>query len=246
MPDHVPRGRRYSEHEVSVILQKAAELQMRTHERADASGEGMSLAELESIATEAGMSVEHVRLAAMQLATRPERSVSRTLLGAPMRVTVERDVAGELPASALEQVTNVIRRRLGSGRAGQVSAVGRSLLWTQDTLSGSITISVSPERGRTVIQVNQHLADFATAMLTIAGTGGLLGGGASTIALGAVVVMTGPLALGVTAAAMGGSYLLGRRVFRWRTRTSERELHELAEEIAACVAEAVDAERRPE
>ena len=243
MSDDPPRARRYDEAEVSLILQKAAEMQMRTHERADgtAGARGMSLAELESIAAEAGLSPEHVRRAATQLATPPRRSLSQALLGAPVRVSVEREVEGELPASALEQVANVLRRHAGSARPGQLSVVGRTLMWTLDKAADSVSVSVSPHRGRTIIQVDHRLVDFATGTFVASGTGGVLASGAGVALLADAAAMSPPLALAITAVGVGASYLLGRGIVRWKARTTDHELHELAEVVAECVREAIDA-----
>jgi hypothetical protein len=54
--------------------------------------------------------------------------------------------------------------------------------------------------------------------------------------------MSGLAATGVGALAIGGTYLLGRRMVRRKVDTTGRELQALADVVAACVTEAIAAE----
>ena len=184
--------------------------------------------------------MEHVRRAATQLATRPAPLRAGGFVGAPTRLVVEREVPGELPASALEVVIDVLRRHVGS--EGRVVTTGRTLMWTVETLSTVITVSVSPRFGRTSIHVDNRLRDLAAEVFAIAGAGGLVAGGLGVIALMGTGVM-GPIAAGgLGALSMGAPYLLARGIYRRKVDTTEQELHDLADVVAACVVEAVAAE----
>ncbi len=243
MADDRVHVRRYTEQEVSLILQQAAEAQLRAPERGSgvAAREGMSLAELEAIAAEAGLDVEQVRRAATELTTRP--AAASGFVGAPTRMSVEREVPGELPASAHDLVTDAIRRHTGTGLDGEVTIAGRSLHWTLEGLSGWTTVSVSTRAGRTLVHVDRGLTGYAAALFVLLGVGGGITGGSSALALALGTAMTGLAATGVGAAVLGGSYLLGRGIYRRKAEAIEREIHLLADVVAASVAEAIEAER---
>ena len=126
-------GTSYSEDEVELILRRAAELQKQQPLPGDS--RSMSLAEIESVAVEAGLSQALVRRAATEIArpAEPEQS-SNGWLGGPTRLVVERIIEGEYPIEEFDHLLEIIR--FGSMGPGQISSVGRSLTW-QGALSAS-------------------------------------------------------------------------------------------------------------
>jgi hypothetical protein len=245
MNNDTPDERRYTEQEVGVILQTAAELQLRAAKGADdalGARDGLSLVELEAIAAEAGLDVALVRRAATRLGTQPPPPAGGGFVGTNTRITVERELPGELPASAFELVADVIRRHTGTAHDGKVTISARSLLWTLTELSGRTTVSVATRFGRTLVHVDRRLTDYAAGLFLLLGLGGSMAGGGGALALMLGTAMTGLAATGVGALAMGGTYLLGRRMVRRKVDASEREMHVLADVVAASVAEAIAAE----
>jgi hypothetical protein len=245
MSNDTPGERRYSEQEVGVILQTAAELQLRAAKGADdalVARDGLSLSELEAIAAEAGLDVALVRRAATRLPTRAEPARADGFFGAHTRITIEREVSGELRTSAFEFVADVIRRHTGTAHDGKVTLTDRSLLWTLTELSGRTTVSVSTRFGRTLVHVDRRLTDYAAGLFLLLGVGGGTVGGGGALALALGTAMSGLAATGVGALAIGGTYLLGRRMVRRKVDTTGRELQALADVVAACVTEAIAAE----
>ena len=142
--------RRYSEEEVGLILRRATEIQRAEPTAPDP--EGLTLAELEEIASEAGIDPALLRRAATELhSLRPATAASR-LAGAPLEIEIERVVEGEVPRDCLEElVPSIVAATPGRGTA---SAVGRSLTWSSQ--EGSSLIS------RFSIRVYFGIAGMAT------------------------------------------------------------------------------------
>ena len=112
-----PRGgRRFDDEEVSLILRRAAELQ---EAQPGAESSGMTLADLEEVAREAGLDPSLVRRAAAEVGdaggagspAAPLTGGSR-FLGAPTVLRAERIVDGELPVAEFEALLDEIRREI--------------------------------------------------------------------------------------------------------------------------------------
>lgn len=144
-----PEGRIFSEKEAGAILKRAAEL-------SGAAGPGpcgASLAEMERIAAEIGISPEHVRTAAAELS---EARGSRP--GGV--VDLERVVRGELSDEAWETIVGELRRTFGD--PGTVSQVGSAREWVLRQDGQSVNASVVSRHGRTRIQL---LANHTSGVL---------------------------------------------------------------------------------
>jgi hypothetical protein len=143
---------RYSEEEVGLILRRAADAQP---------GRTLTLAELEAVATEAGLSAAMVRRAATDLRSRPEPTVAPPdgAFG-PTMLVQERRVDGQLDASAWEELVAQIRRQLKVD--GGVEHLGRELVWSSNGRSGrDIRVQVTPRRGQTAIRVQERTGRLA-------------------------------------------------------------------------------------
>src|SRR5690349_21205597 len=119
-------NRRFNEKEVALIIKRASELQQ--SEATAESSTGLSLAELEQVAREAGLDPALVRRAAEDLDTRVTDQTPSRFLGAPTALRLERTIDGEVPVDEFEQLVLEIQRELG--QAGAASTIGRSLQWT--------------------------------------------------------------------------------------------------------------------
>jgi hypothetical protein len=122
--------RRYDDDEAAEIFQKAAE-GPQSLPSATASGEGMTLAELQDIARQAGISPDAVASAARALEMRPQAGVRRYLA---MPVGVERaiDLPRKLTEAEWEQL--VVRLRETFNAPGVVSANGSFRQWSNGNL----------------------------------------------------------------------------------------------------------------
>jgi hypothetical protein len=238
-----PSARRFDDEEVSVILKRAAEMQ----EAQSGTSAGMTLADLEEVAREAGLDPALVRRAAADLELTGGRGVEPAragFLGAPTRLRYERVVDGELAADDYEAVVDEIRRTLDD--MGLVSTLGRTLAWRTTPGSGrrqarvrEVSVTVVARGGKTGIRVEEAATSLAGGLF--GGLMGGLGGGGGGIAMGiGVGVFHSPLAAaGLWAACIAGGYGLARTVFRAAIRERSRTLDGLADRLVAIVDESV-------
>ena len=146
--------RRYNQAEVDTILRRAADLQGQANE-------GASLAEIEKIASEAGISTALVQRAARELSERaPIRARRSVVFGGPTRTSVVRTVDAAWPVDRFDELLPVLRQ-LGEG-AGDAAVVGRTLTFTTKAKGGKVTAEVTVLDGRTTLQVESDLREYAT------------------------------------------------------------------------------------
>lgn len=236
-----PAPRRYSERETSLLLRRAAELQQEEPTRGAARA-GLTLSELEEIATEAGIDPRYLRRAAGELEAGAGGTLWSKVTGAPVAFVLERTVEGEFPESEFEELVPLISSTtLGQGTA---STVGRTLTWTSrsDTNTSSQQVLVSSRNGRTVIRIEERLGGLAGALfggIMAGGTGLGIGGGATLGgALGSVA-----FAVAAPVTVLAGSYIVARSVFASRVREHRASMEGLLHRIVERVEAAVDRRR---
>ncbi|HEU4642164.1 MAG TPA: hypothetical protein VFS44_06880, partial [Gemmatimonadaceae bacterium] len=105
-----PGVRRYTDREVRLILKSAVELQQRGADGDQPSG-GLSLAELEQVAAEAGIDPAVVRRAASALDTAGAPDGANPFLGGPTEIVVERIVDAPVDAADFEGLLGAVRAR---------------------------------------------------------------------------------------------------------------------------------------
>jgi hypothetical protein len=171
--------RRYDDDEVAEIFRKAAEgPQALPHQLASESG--MTLAELQDIGREAGLSPDAVASAARSLAIRPQAGVRRYLA---MPIQVERTI--ELPRRLTEAEWEqlVVRLRETFNARGAVSANGSFRQWTNGNLQALLEPTPSGNRLRLTttkassifsMNVGAGLMGFSALLATIDGIAGHL------------------------------------------------------------------------
>jgi hypothetical protein len=236
-PGGDPSLRRYDDGEVRELLARAARVQVRRP--TPRAVQGMTLAELEEVAAEAGIDVAELRQAARELDAErrmlPTGAASR-LAGAPLRVHAERVLPFELDDDALGALVDALSA--GAGQAGDASLIGRTLIWQSQAASGRRTtarIAVRP--GSTHIRVEERYGEIAGGLFggVLGGVGGGVGIGAGTAigaTLGSTVLMFGfPLAI------IGGSYAACRYGFAAYVRRRARSLNDLCEQLADAAAQ---------
>ncbi len=238
--------RRYGDREVAMILKRSAELQEAPHAvRGDPSG--LSLADLEAAAAEAGLDPALVRRAAAEHDAVAPQPVN-PLLGAPTALALERVVEGEVPDDRYQALVAIIRDALGD--AGLVSTIGRSLMWTampaRQGQGRSTRVTITSSGGRTVIRMEEGFSQLAGGLF-----GGMMGGiGGAGLGLTTAMVATQPgliavAAVGGLGAVLSMSYLAARALFGRTTKRRTRELGQLADRLVACIAENARTEYTP-
>ena len=226
-------SRRYNEKEVADIIRRASELQLQTTSE---SSTGMSLAELEQVAREAGLDPALVRRAATDLDTSVSDERPSVFLGAPTALRLERTLDGEIPAEEYEPMVLEMQHRLGL--VGSATTLGRSLQWTVQSVdrrrvsTRTVQIIVTPRNGRTTIRIEERLGGLAGGLFggLMGGLGGGSGGIAAGIGLGAL--HSGLAFAGIWGAVIAGSYTLARTIYRHIVRERGERLQELMGQLA--------------
>ena len=158
-------SRRFNEKEVALIIKRASELQQ--NETTAESSTGMSLAELEQVAREAGLDPELVRRAAADLDTRVTDQTPNRFLGAPTVLRLERTIDGEVPADEYEPMVLEMQRLLGG--VSTASTLGRTL---QFSLAGgdrrhasgrAVQVTVTPRSSTTTTPVSARIPVLVTS-----------------------------------------------------------------------------------
>ena len=167
-------SRRFNEKEVALIIKRASELQQM--ESTAESSTGMSLAELEQVAREAGLDPELVRRAAVDLDTRvTDQKPNRC----PRRA--DRVCASSARSTARCPPTSTSRwcSRCSACWAGWASAstLGRTLQFSMTGVrrrhasERAVQVTVTPRNGRTTIRIEEPLGPLAGGLF-----GGVMGG----------------------------------------------------------------------
>jgi len=238
MNDQLPGPRRYTEEEVGLILQRATEMQRAEPTALDPAG--LTLAELEEIAAEAGIDPGLLRHAANELdVLQPIPTMGSRLAGAPVAIDIERVINGELPHERLEELVTTIQS--ATAGHGTASAVGRTLTWSSTTGS-SITerqVLVSVRDRQTLIRIQENFGGLAASLFggIMGGVGGGVGfglGGGLSAALG---LGAGLIALPLTTVA--GSYFLARAIYKSQVRRRQAAAHALVDRLAEQVESAI-------
>ncbi len=241
-------SRRYSDQEVRELLKRAADLESEGKALPSPS-RGPTLEELEEIAAEAGINPLALRQAAQELQGRGRAAVaaqpgtSARILGGSLSTELEWTVQGEASPETLESLIPFIQG--AADLPGQSSLLGRTLSWNSNNpqASRSLTVTVSVGRGSTRISVEERYGNLAGGLF-----GGIIGGVGGGVGLG-VGLPVGLGALGSAffaavfpVAAIGGSFLLSRRIFGAFVRKRRDTLERLLDDLAAVVEDGVEEE----
>ncbi|MEE8061790.1 MAG: hypothetical protein V3T16_08155 [Gemmatimonadales bacterium] len=237
---NLPAPRHYSDDEIALILKRATEMQ-----RAEPNIEsptGLTLAELEGIAVEAGIDPGLLRRAASELDHDGPSTLGSQLAGAPLMIRLERVVPGEFPGSRLDELVPVIQ--VATAGQGTASAIGQTLTWSSraDNNTSSQQVLVSSKNGETLIRIEERYSGLAGALF-----GGIVGGFGGGVGLGVGGGVGG--AIGSVAFALiwpvviiAGSYAAARAIFQGqvnkRRRAAEALMNELVERVQHGIGEA--------
>ncbi|MGE0555313.1 MAG: hypothetical protein AB7R55_17930 [Gemmatimonadales bacterium] len=219
-------ARRFTDQEVALVLKRAAEAEER---RALSSAKGLTLAELQDIAREVGLSPEAIEEAVTGLATR-RRSQAPELLGAPLGAKVARGVPGQLDQEALRQLIRVVEDRLDA--TGTVTDALGTVRWTRaphgDRFEATTQVSISQAANETQIHVTQRYPGRLRAILhLLPGAWGAMIGGA--VAASTVTVPGAGIALALGSAALGIG--IGRAIWQTIARRATARVDSLSADL---------------
>ncbi len=213
--------RRYDENETAEIFARAAEARPAT-QRALPSGEGLTLAELQEIGRQAGMSLEHVADAARAL-DRPAQPAPSRVLG--IAIGVGRTVQLDRRLSDAEWERLVVLLRDTFQARGALRTDGSLRQWTNGNLQVLVEPGGSGDRVRLKTR-NATAQGFLVAGMSIVGFSGFMTAlGAATGVLG----QPGYLASFAPIAAMGlASIGVGVARLRGWARTRQEQMDAIA------------------
>ena len=168
-----------------------------------------------------------LRQAAVELESRGVATVGSRLAGAPMTISLERVIPGELPPEDLDELIPLIQT--AAAGHGTASAVGGTLSWASHSEgnTSSQQVLVTSIDGHTFIRIEERLGDLAWTWI-----GGIVGGVGGGVGLGVGVgvgAALGSVALAVAfpVAVIGGSYILARQIFVRQVEKKRRAAEEL-------------------
>lgn len=226
-------ARRFNESDTDAILRRAAELSTGGEE--SPAGRGLTIEEMEALASDAGLDPELVRRAAREVSVRRAQAAS-PWAGAPRRIVIEQEIDRELTEELWESMVGEIRQTIGD--IGLVSQVGRTRTWAMVPAAPRgptirmVSLTATRHGGKTTIRLDEQLNQLAGALF-----GGIVGGfgGGSTgisIGIGMGAFHSPALAVGLVLTNLIASYGLARRLFIRAYRKRSDELAELAVRLA--------------
>lgn len=213
MTDREHPRRVYGDEEIGRILKRATELQ---HREPTAGAAGVTLAELEEIAAEAGIDPAYLRRAAMELETRPDDpTLWSWLAGDELDLVREVTLPGELDQADFERLVAVIQA--ASREHGQPSLLGRTLTWRAESSSKTraTQIVASSRDGETTIRIEENLGQMASGLFGGVTVGAGVGVGVGVgLPIGLKVLGSVLFATAAPLASVALGYMASRALYR--------------------------------
>jgi predicted lipid-binding transport protein (Tim44 family) len=167
-------------------------------------------------------------------------------LGSSTRLIVERTARAEF--NDVDAVVLVEAIRSAVGNIGQVNRLGRELSWQTVPFGGraarQVFVSLMPAGGATRIRLEEDLRPLVGQYF--GGLIGGVGGGSMGLWMGiGMGVLHSPLAaMGLGATAIGGTYILARRLLRGQNRKRSTQLETLADRLVTYLEDPARPSRR--
>jgi len=227
------RERRYTEEELALILNRAAERQ----EGVLASAPRYTLADIQEIAAGAGIAPDHVASVAASLGDQPA-STTGGVLGAPHRFRFDESIEGEVTDEVIGELFDLVRRTLGL--QGEVTVALGTVEWKSQDAFGTMYVSVARRGGRTRIGILSARSDAVALTWTAGGVGTFFGSLAIGMALVSTVGLAGPLAaIAGVGLASGTAWAAMRAAWRRYARRVVGRTETLGSALAATARQAV-------
>jgi hypothetical protein len=227
MANQAETERRYSDKQLALILKLAAERQAASSRPDD---QGLTLAEIQQIAADAGIDPQYVTdaIAALEAHQEPGRP---SLLGAPTKYLFDRTIRGEASKAELSEMIELISQV--TGIQGQTSQVFDSVEWrAKDIWDRHLYVTIRSQKGQTKIKVLGHW--WGPALMTYLLTG--LGTLPVILGLGSIIGPESSVAVAaVVAAGIGASYLTARTIWQRIARKAKGRLTELVRQMEEIV-----------
>jgi hypothetical protein len=240
--------RLYDDDTAGQVLRRAAELQHESHVPAHAGG-GLSAADLEQIATEAGIDPAFVRQAMVEArVSSPETDRSR--LFGEVRILESLEVLeGEVSSDSMDRMLEEVQRAFADG--GTVTRTGRSATWSPSTRLASsrlssLVVAITARDGQTEVRITERLDNLSMALFVGLGFGGSAVGVAISGAVG-MGEFGNPLVFAAMAVtAVTGFVGAARTLYTRSARKRRRELQRLLGRLVDVSMSGPDLEAIPE
>jgi hypothetical protein len=215
---------RYSDEDFALILRKAGELQ---HLPAEDRTSGLTLAEMKSVASEAGIDPALIERAAALMPRAAPQSVGERLIGGPVKYWLERSVPGEPSEEQMARLVPAIRAAYQ--HFGAVEESSSSVAWRTVGEASQVFVTATREGEATRLRVTADrgggllLTGFLNVMagVVVAGiTGAIIDPASNTVG---ALIMGGGLAGGLT---------MARTMWSMSTRSMRAKLDAVMDDLA--------------
>jgi hypothetical protein len=198
--------RRYSDQEFALILREAGELRKVRSERRG-SREGLTLAEMQDIAREAGIDPDLVARAAA-LVPEHRLSLAARIFGGPGQYRMVGRVPGEIPEEEMGRILETIREVLR--HQGVANKVLDTLEWKTVGETSAVCVNVSARDGDTRLEVTVDRTGSGILTYLFPSVAGLLG----TVILASIYQPSTVIDVAtIVIATFGSAGLLARTIF---------------------------------
>ncbi len=226
--------RRYSEDEFAIILRKASEIQLSGGGSSKpSSSSGLTLDEIRSIATEAGIDAEAVTRAASVMGAMEwdERTgLAAKIFGGPGKFHLDCEIPGRIPAEEMARILGEIRR--AAEHQGEANEILGGMEWKTVGDLSAINVNISPRGDSTSIQIvgNRDAAGGVTFIFPMAAAAILVG------ALGAAFEPTSAAGIiSLVSGTLGAGFLTARTIWASGTRKFRNRLTRLMDAVTTTV-----------
>lgn len=225
--------RRFTDREVALILRRASELEKAGRE-GSATGRGLSLADLQEIASEAGINPDLIGQAVAELESR--RGLDPVSLLGPATVAREtRAVPATVSEDLLAELIRIIDQEVED--QGTVQEALGAVRWTGKGRFLSTQVSLEPSEEETLVRVEERYTDALRAMLhAIPASYGLI--------LGLPIFLEGlnlgtPLSVVLALVSGAAGWTLGDGIWRGLAKKSRLRVGRLAEKLSRVASKAL-------
>jgi hypothetical protein len=229
-----PNKRRYSEEEFALILRKASEIQLSSGSRSSRSGTGgLTLEEIRSIATEAGIDPEAVTRAASVLGAMEwdeKAGLAAAIFGGPGKFHLNCELPGRLPPEEMGRILEQIRR--AAEHQGDAAEVLGGVEWKTVGELSAINVNISPRGDSTSIQIvgDRSGAGFVTFTFPMVAAAFLV------VASGTVFEPTSAAGIiSLVAGTLGAGFLTARTLWVAGSNRFRKRLTRLMETVSGSV-----------
>lgn len=224
----------FSDKQVSLILKRALELQKTDSKSLQETD--LSSTDLEKIALEAGINSDYLRKAMWEVeegSLKGSKNALRKFLGSKHRIIFKKEIPWEIPAEEYENLLPVIHK--AAQVAGNHNVIGNTFTWKTDFYQGGqqvIYLMITSKNGKTEVSVECNLGQVAGGLF-----GGLMGGigiGAGVgvgVSVGVAVLASFLFTVLFTCGAVGVSYLLARIIFHAVSKSYQKKMKRIMNEI---------------